>query len=101
MSGGTERFSLGLRPSSQAFLAWMMKRRQPAALTFLTKFRRKSGESSLSMPMRHLTVTGTETASVIAFTMSATRSGRSIRAAPKPPFCTRSEGQPQLRLISS
>ena len=51
--------------------------------------------------MRCLTVTGMSTASRIAFTQSATSSGSAIRQAPKAPRCTRSDGQPQFRLISS
>ena len=51
--------------------------------------------------MRHLTVTGIETAARMAATQSATRSGSRINAAPKQPDCTRSEGQPTFRLISS
>ena len=38
---------------------------------------------------------------IIAATHSATSRGRSIRTAPKQPDCTRSDGQPTLRLISS
>ena len=37
----------------------------------------------------------------IAATQSATSSGSRIRQAPKRPSCTRSEGQPTLRLTSS
>ena len=37
----------------------------------------------------------------IALTQSATSCGSAIRQAPNAPFCTRSDGQPQLRLISS
>ncbi len=40
-------------------------------------------------------------ASRIAATHSATRCGSCIRHAPKRPDCTRSEGQPTLRLISA
>ena len=36
----------------------------------------------------------------IAATQSPTRRGSRMRQAPKRPFCTRSEGQPTLRLIS-
>ena len=53
------------------------------------------------MPMRHLTVTGTATRARIAATQRATSSGSAIRQAPKRPSCTRSDGQPTLRLISS
>ena len=53
------------------------------------------------MPMRCLTVTGMDTASTIALTQSATSAGSAMRQAPKDPRCTRSLGQPQLRLISS
>ena len=53
------------------------------------------------MPIRILTVTGTVTAARIAATHSATRAGIAIRQAPKAPACTRSLGQPQLRLIST
>ena len=53
-----------------------------------------------SIPSRCLTVTGMAQASRIARTASATRSGSAIRQAPNCPDCTRSEGQPQLRLIS-
>jgi hypothetical protein len=48
-----------------------------------------------------LTVTGTGTASRIARTQSADQRRLAIRHAPKLPVCTRSDGQPQLRLISS
>jgi hypothetical protein len=51
--------------------------------------------------MRHFTVTGTPTAARMAATQSPTRFGSRIRQAPKAPDCTRSLGQPQLRLISS
>jgi len=53
------------------------------------------------MPMRCFTVTGIGTASRIARTQRATSSGSAIRQAPKAPRCTRSLGQPMLRLISS
>ena len=53
------------------------------------------------MPMRHLTVTGIATAAFIAATQSPTSAGSAIRQAPKRPSCTRSDGQPTLRLISS
>ena len=54
-----------------------------------------------SMPMRHFTVTGIATAAFIAATQSPTSAGSAIRQAPKRPSCTRSDGQPTLRLISS
>jgi endonuclease/exonuclease/phosphatase (EEP) superfamily protein YafD len=41
------------------------------------------------------------TASRIAATHSATSAGSRMRQAPKRPDCTRSDGQPTLRLISS
>ena len=66
--------------------------------------RRRAGPSSgscSSMPMRHFTVTGIATAAFIAATQSPTSAGSAIRHAPKRPSCTRSEGQPTLRLISS
>ena len=53
------------------------------------------------MPIRCFTVTGSATASRIAFTQSATSCGSAIRQAPNEPRCTRSLGQPQLRLISA
>ena len=53
------------------------------------------------MPMRHFTVTGIATAAFIAATQSPTSAGSAIRQAPKRPSCTRSDGQPMLRLISS
>ena len=53
------------------------------------------------MPIRVLTVTGTGAAARIARTHVATRSGSAIRQAPKRAFCTRSDGQPTFRLISS
>jgi hypothetical protein len=53
------------------------------------------------MPMRCFTVTSIDTASRIALTQSATSCGSFIRQAPKAPRCTRSDGQPQFRLISS
>ena len=53
------------------------------------------------MPMRHFTVTGIFTTARIASTHSATSSGSAIRHAPKRPLCTRSLGQPTLRLIST
>ena len=60
-----------------------------------------SGSCS-STPIRHFTVTGTgPAAAIIAATQSATSSGVRISAAPKQPDCTRSDGQPTLRLISS
>ena len=42
-----------------------------------------------------------ETTSRIALMQSATRCAFPIRHAPNIPFCTRSDGQPTLRLISS
>jgi len=62
---------------------------------------RLSPVSWSSMPMRHLTVTGTSVASRMARTHAATSAGSAIRQAPKRPDCTRSEGQPTLRLISA
>src|SRR3569832_991793 len=53
------------------------------------------------MPIRHLTVTGLSVTSRMARTHSATSSGSAMRHAPKRPDCTRSDGQPTLRLISS
>ena len=78
-----------------------MKVRQPAAATVETKRSRSASLSWSSMPMRHLTVTGTDTRACIAATQRATSSGSAIRQAPKRPSCTRSDGQPTLRLISS
>ena len=74
---------------------------QPAPATVSTKRCRNSLSSLSSTPIRHFTVTGTPTAARIAATHSATRTGSAIRQAPKLPRCTRSDGQPQLRLISS
>ena len=55
-----------------------------------------------STPIRHFTVTGTgPAAAIIAAAQSATSAGVRISAAPKQPDCTRSDGQPTLRLISS
>jgi hypothetical protein len=51
--------------------------------------------------MRHFTVTGTAAARRMAATPAATRAGSFIRQAPKLASCTRSDGQPQLRLTSS
>ena len=60
------------------------------------------GHSSISsMAMRDLTVTGIETASRMAPTSRATRSGSAIRQAPKRPDCTRLLGQPTFRFTSS
>src|SRR5712672_3342573 len=59
-----------------------------------------SSGSWLSIPMRHLTVTGIATAAFMAATQSPTSLGSAIRQAPKRPSCTRSDGQPTLRLIS-
>jgi hypothetical protein len=53
------------------------------------------------MPMRLFTVTGTSTAARIAAIQSRTSAGSAIRQAPNRPDCTRSLGQPTLRLISS
>ena len=74
---------------------------QPASETAATKRRTKSKSSIESMPSRCLTVMGNPTASRIALTQPATSSGSAMRQTPKAPFRTRSEGQPQLRLISS
>ena len=74
---------------------------QPAEATVETKFATKSYDSTLSIPIRCLTVTGIVTASRIARTQSATSSGSAIRQAPKAPRCTRSLGQPMLRFTSS
>ena len=51
--------------------------------------------------IKHCTVSTSGTAAIIAATESATKAGSRIKHAPKRPACTRSEGQPQLRLISS
>ena len=60
----------------------------------------KGASASAMVAGKRVTVTGIATASFIALTQSATRDGRNIRQAPKAPFCTRSEGQPTLRLTS-
>ena len=49
----------------------------------------------------HLRRAPERTAAAIAATHSATTAGSRIRQAPKRPLCTRSEGQPTLRLISA
>ena len=72
----------------------------PAFAQRSTSSNRLSSGSCSSTPMRHFTVAGTLTASRIAAMQSATSSGSRIRHAPKRPLCTRSEGQPTLRLIS-
>ena len=51
--------------------------------------------------MRCFTVTGRSVSLIIARTHWATSLASSMRHAPKLPFCTRGEGQPQLRLYSS
>ena len=48
-----------------------------------------------------VTVTGIATASRILLTHEETNPGSAIKHAPKAPRCTRSLGQPMLRLISS
>ena len=78
-----------------------MKVRQPAPATAAMNRSRSASLSWSSMPMRHLTVTGTRTRARMAATQRATSSGSAIRQAPKRPSCTRSDGQPTLRLISS
>ena len=90
--------ALAARPCAHA--------RRPAAppppATAARKAGRTASGSWSSTPMRHLTVTGTgPAASIIAAAQSATSSGVRISAAPKQPDCTRSDGQPTLRLISS
>ena len=60
----------------------------------------RSGSCS-STPMRHLTVTSRGCAARIAAQQSATSAGSRMSTAPNVPDCTRSDGQPQLRLISS
>ena len=95
------RFSFGLSPSSQALRACTQSASAPAANTACASASSAGSGSCSSTPMRHLTVTGTETAAFIAATQSATRSGVRIRQAPKVPDCTRSDGQPTFRLISS
>ncbi len=84
-----------------ALRACTMKVSQPAAATVETNRCSSSSLSLSSMPMRCLTVTGTLTSRRMAATPSATTSGVAIRQAPNEPFCTRSLGQPTLRLISS
>ena len=74
---------------------------QPAPATSVTNRCSAASPSWSSTPMRHFTVTGTRTRRRMAATHSATSSGSSIRQAPKRPSCTRSDGQPTLRLISS
>ena len=58
-------------------------------------------DQTVSTDGSNQTVTGTATASCIAFTHAATSCGSAIRQAPNAPCCTRSDGQPQFRLISS
>ena len=80
----------------------MAKLRTPAAATVARKSGSTTAGSCSSTPMRHFTVTGTgPAASIIAAAQSATSAGVRISAAPKQPDCTRSDGQPTLRLISS
>src|SRR5260364_378079 len=100
-SGGTLRFSFGLRPCNTALRACTIKVWQPACATVPIKSRTKAYSSISSSPIRCLTVTGIDPASRIARTHSATRKGCAISAAPNTPRCTRAEGQPQFRLISS
>ena len=88
-------------PSSQALRACTMSAATPAASTAPVNASSASSGSWSSMPMRHLTVTGSFTVPVMAATHSPTRAGSAIRQAPKRPSCTRSEGQPTLRLTSS
>ena len=101
IEGGISRFSFGLRPLSQALRAWTMKVSQPASRYLLDEGLQELVESCSSMPIRVFTVTGMSTTSRIALTQSATSAGSPMRQAPKRPFCTRSEGQPTLRLTSS
>ena len=101
-SGGISRFCFGLSPSSQALRAWIATRRTPVAARVSRKAGSTASGSCSSTPIRHFTVTGTgPAASIIAATQSATSSGVRISAAPKHPDCTRSDGQPTLRSISS
>ena len=98
---GLSNISFGLSPASTALRACTVKVPQPARASVSTNRCTNSYASLRSMPRRCLTVTGIDTASCIAFKQSATSSGSAIRHAPNAPRCTRSEGQPQFRLISS
>ena len=77
-----------------------MKILQPASRTVWIKSVKNSQLSRSSTPMRHLIETGIETASCIALKQSATTFFSFMRHAPKFPFCTRSDGQPQFKLTS-
>ena len=92
---------MGDRPFSQAMRAWTMKTSIPTAAQASTVANSETCGSWSSTPIRHLTVAGMETASLIAAIQSATSPGSRIRHAPKRPDWTRSEGQPTFRLISS
>ena len=91
------RQALRARPCGHARSA---RRRRPRSTASVNVSSAASGSCS-SMPMRHFTVTGIVTAAFIAATQSPTSAGSAIRQAPKRPSCTRSDGQPTLRLISS
>mmetsp|Transcript_65796 Transcript_65796/g.175931 ORF Transcript_65796/g.175931 Transcript_65796/m.175931 type:complete len:234 (-) Transcript_65796:66-767(-) len=102
MSGGILRFCSGVSPFRMHLRAWMMKCLTPASATTRTKLDVNSGVSSSSTPKRHFTVTGSSTRAVMARMQSRTTSGFRMSAAPNSPLpLTRSEGHPQLRLISS
>ena len=74
-SGGIDRLSLGLKPSSQALRACTISAAAPAAFTISASANSEARGSCSSTPMRHLTVTGTSTAAAIAATHSATSVG--------------------------
>jgi hypothetical protein len=98
---GGSRFSRGESPASQALRACTTSAATPARSTTHVSASRASSGSCSSIPMRHLTVTGMRTAATMAATQSPTNAGSAIRQAPKRPSCTRSDGQPTLRLTSS
>src|SRR3984957_16343318 len=85
----------------QALRAWTISASARACSILCAKISSAASGSCSSMPMRHFTVTGIDTAAFIAATQSPTSAGSAIRQAPKRPSCTRSDGQPALRLISS
>jgi hypothetical protein len=95
------RFSRGDRPDSQALRACTISASVPALTTVAANAVSACSGSWSSMPIRHFTVTGIATAAFMAATQSPTSAGSAIRQAPKRPSCTRSDGQPMLRLISS
>ena len=97
------RFSFGDSPFSQALRAWTMKVSTPAAAQRVDQ-RRTGLLGVLVVDAEAALHGGRDATAAPRSSPPCTRRpapARAIRQAPKRPLCTRSDGQPTLRLISS